>query len=249
MGSYQRGSSVHRRKDSWISTVSVSHKGGFWQKIRTRKSSFPLRVIKAQSSLFPDTLKSKSVSPTSSLLLPHSPPLCSIEDQIGCSVFLQIQYARAGSQWATGVGDNTYRRWILRRPGRRAQSRAQPHMGTLPWLSCWWHWKMKAISELAELWGGLLHSSIWARGLLVHSLTSLKQQKWARLENKQKVLREELGYTTLTCIVVSPFWTVKKTKNTPMRVWLCTVRHSKDVALVLLLATPQKRQAYVRSEP
>lgn len=116
---------------------------------------------------------------------PHSPSLrlISVFDWRSDWVFVffhRIQYVRAGSEWATGVGDNTYRRWILHRPGRRAQSRAQPHMGTLPWLSCRWHWKMKAISELAELWRGLLHSSIWALGLFVHSLTSLKQQKWAR---------------------------------------------------------------------
>lgn len=142
----------------------------------------------AQSSLVPQTPKNESVSPAPAYcILSHLvSSFCSIQDQIGCSVFLQIQYARAGSEWETGVGDNTYQRWILRRPGRRARSRAQPHMGTLLWLSCWWHWKMKAISELAELWGGLLHSSIWARGLLVHSLSSLKQQKWAKLENKQK---------------------------------------------------------------
>lgn len=166
-------------------------------------------MIKAQSSLFQTHWRANLC-----LLQPPKPPslpvlpllvssLCSIEDQIGCSVFLQIQYARAGSEWATGVGDNTYRRWILHRPGRRAQSRAQPHMGTLPWLSCRWHWKMKAISELAELWGGLPHSSIWARGLLVHSLTSLKQQKWARLENKQKY-PERSRTTTHSCLALSP---------------------------------------------
>lgn len=161
----------------------------------------------------PDTLKSKSVSlrpphPLVLQLLVSS--LRSIEDQIGCSVFFQIQYARAGTEWATGVGDNTYRRWILRRPGRRAQSHAQPHMGTLPWLSCWWHWKMKAISELAELWGGLPCSSIWARGLLVHSLTSLKQQKWARLEKYQK--RNQA--TTL--------WPYLQSRQTSERVWTHT---------------------------
>ena len=40
------------RKAYSISIVSLSHKGGFWQKIGSTKSSFPLRVIKAQSSLF-----------------------------------------------------------------------------------------------------------------------------------------------------------------------------------------------------
>lgn len=162
-------------------------------------------MIKAQLSFNSETPQTKSVSPAQPSLF--SPLLVSslrsIEDQIGCSVFLQIQYARAGSEWATGVGDNTYHRWICRRRGRRAQSRAQPHMGTLPWLSCWWHWKMKAISELAELWEGLPHSSIWARGLLVHSLTSLKQQKWARLENKKKKYWERSWATTQPCLALS----------------------------------------------
>lgn len=45
---------------------------------------------------------------------------------------------------------------------------------------------MKAISELAGLWGGLRRSSIWARGLLVHSLASLGQPKWAKLKYKQE---------------------------------------------------------------
>lgn len=45
---------------------------------------------------------------------------------------------------------------------------------------------MKAISELAGLWGGLRRSSIWARGLLVHSLASLRQPKWAKLKYKQE---------------------------------------------------------------
>lgn len=45
---------------------------------------------------------------------------------------------------------------------------------------------MKAISELVELWGGLRRSSIWARGLLAHSLASLKHLKRARLKYKQE---------------------------------------------------------------
>lgn len=45
---------------------------------------------------------------------------------------------------------------------------------------------MKAISELAELWGGLRRGSIWAPGLHVHSLASLKQLEWARLECKEE---------------------------------------------------------------
>lgn len=175
MGSYQRHHHMFLSKVYSISIVS--HKRGFDKKTGATKSSFPQRVIKAQSSLFQTHWRANLCLPPPFPFSTSSSHLCSIEDQIGCSVFFQIQYARAGSEWATGVGDNTYRRWILHRPGRRAQSRAQPHMGTLPWLSCWWHWKMKAISELAELWGGLPHSSIWARGLLVHSLTSLKQQK------------------------------------------------------------------------
>jgi len=176
-------------EDYSISIASVSHQKKRQKKKGTTKSSFPLRVIKAQSSFF-QTHRGANLCLLPAL--PHrspSPRLISLFDWRSdwlFRVFLQIQYARAGSKWATGVGDNTYRRWILRRPGRRAQSRAQPHMGTLPWLSCWWHWKMKAISELAELWGGLPHSSIWARGRFVHPLASLKQQKWARLEYKQK---------------------------------------------------------------
>lgn len=113
-----------------VIVVSVCSKKGFDRKIGTTKSSFPLRVIKAESSLFQTHCRGN---------LCLSLPFCvqpllvtslrSIEDQIGCSVFFQIQYTRAGSEWATGVGDNTYRRWILRRPGRTAPSRAQPHMG------------------------------------------------------------------------------------------------------------------------
>lgn len=114
----------------------------------------------------------------------------------------------------------------MRRPGRRAQSRAQPHMGTLPWLSCRWHWKMKAISELAELWRGLQHSSIWALGLFVHSLTSLKRAgKWA------KVVREELGRRALFAL---PFLQSRQTQpasqNTPTCTCAC-VRTQWDARL------------------
>lgn len=53
---------------------------------------------------------------------------------------------------------------------------------------------MKAISELAELWGGLRRSSIWAPGLLVQSLASPKQLEWARLKYKQESQRAEPGW-------------------------------------------------------
>lgn len=143
--SYQRNPHKFLGTVYSICIVLVSHKR-LWQKIGTTKSSFPLRVIKAQSSLFQTHWRANLCLALLSLFSHFSSHLSSIEDQIGCSVFFQIQYAKAGSEWATGVGDNTHRRWISLRPGRRARSRAQPHMGTLPWLSCWWHWKMKAIS-------------------------------------------------------------------------------------------------------
>lgn len=188
-------------------------------------------MLKAQLSFFE---RHWGVSHSSS----HLP--IRLRAQIVFSVFFQIQYAEAGSEWGTGVCDNTYRHWILRRPGRRAQSRAQPHTGTLPWLSCWWHWKMKAISELAKLWGGLQHSSIWARGLLVHSLASLKQQKWFRLENKQKC--KERNQTTTNCC---PIYSLDRVlKNS------CTCAHAQTQWGAVLFAAgfvQLKRHAHISS--
>lgn len=112
--------------------------------IGSAKSSFPRRVIKAPPSLSQTHCKGKSVAaPPTSTPTPAPPPppspRSSAPRHISAfdwrsdrlfGVLVQIQYTRAGSEWATGVGDNTYRHWILRRPGRRAQSRARPHMGT-----------------------------------------------------------------------------------------------------------------------
>lgn len=86
-------------------------------------------------------------------------------------------------------------------------------MGTPLWLSCWWHWKMKAISELAELWGGLRRSSIWAPGLLLHSLASLKLLEWARLKYKQEH-QEENQAGTRGCRISSVDTLVNTLKHT-----------------------------------
>lgn len=105
--------------------------------IGSAKSSFPRRVIKAPASLSQTHCRGKSVAAPPPH--PHSRPSPVSPRHISAfdwrsdrlfGVLVQIQYTRAGSEWATGVGDNTYRHWILRRPGRRAQSRARPHMGT-----------------------------------------------------------------------------------------------------------------------